>query len=79
MEGSEYLKIIESLKASLEVMKKEKQTDESEFSARYNKKLEEIVSKEEEIKTLNETLLNYKSRLDNSNNDVSLVNQKVRD
>ena len=76
--SSEYLKIIESLKASLEAMKKEKQADESEFTARYNKKLEEIVSKEEEIKTLNETLLKYKSRLENSNNDVSLVNQKVR-
>lgn len=75
--SSEYMKLIDTLKSSLETLKKQKQSDEAEFSLKYNRKLEEIVSKEEEIKSLNDALDKYKNMLDNSNNDVTIVNQKV--
>lgn len=75
--SNEYVKLIETLKTNLETLKKQKQADENEFNFRYNKKLEEIVTKEEEIKRLQEMLAQYKSNLESSSNDMGIYNERV--
>lgn len=76
--SSEYLKLIDVLKANMEAMKKQKQSDDAEFSNRYNRKLEELVTREEEIKTLTDQLNELKSNLEKSDQNFGTVNQKVK-
>lgn len=76
--SSEYLKLINVLKGNIESMKKQKQSDDAEYALRYNKKLEEIVTREEEVKSLNLTITQLRANLNKSNNNVGEVNQKVR-
>lgn len=77
--SSEYLKLIDVLKANIETMKKQKQSDDVEFAAKYNRKLEEIVSREEEIKSLNDMLAELRGNLAKSDHNYVAINQKVSD
>lgn len=76
--SSEYLKLIDVLKANIEAMKKQKQSDDVEYALKYNKKLEEIVTREEEIKSLNDMIGQLKSNLSKSSNDFGEISQKVK-
>ena len=74
----ELTQLIESLKAQLDQVNKEKMLTEKEMNKRYEKKLEEILVKEEEIKTLNEQLKRVKTDLNASHTIVANLNAKVR-
>ena len=73
----EFTQLIENLKIQLEQVNKDKVLAEKEYNKRYEKKLEEIIGKEDEIKSLNEKLKLFKSDLETSNINVFNLNKKV--
>ncbi len=74
----EFTQLIENLKIQLEQANKDKISAEKEHNKRYEKKLEEIVGKEDEIKSLNDKLILCKNDLETSNINVANLNSKVR-
>lgn len=76
--NNEYVKLIEVLKTNIESLRKQKIIDENELIQKYNKKQDELAIKEEEIKSLNEMMLDYKKKLESSSNDIKFINQKVK-
>lgn len=73
--NSEYEKFISSLKADLELMAKDKMQFEIEMNKKYNSKLEEIVTKEEEIKKLNEFIAQFKLKFQDLNENYLKLNE----
>ena len=73
----EFTQLIENLKIQLEQANKDKVLAEKEHNKRYEKKLEEIVGKEDEIKSLNDKLILCKNDLETSNINLANLNSKV--
>jgi len=73
----ELTQLIDNLKIQLDQVNKERLSSEKEMNKRYEKKLEEILVKEEEIKNLNEHLKRVKIDLDSSHTIVANLNRKV--
>lgn len=75
--NSEYEKFIASLKSDLESMTNEKKHIEIEMNKKYNSKLEEIVSKEEEITQLNTFIDELKSKFEDSNKNNFELSENI--
>ncbi len=77
--NNEYLNVINNMKVELEQLGKEKKKSENELRQKYEKKLEEIVIKDEEISMLKEKLNELQTNLDQSNKIYFELNEKVNE
>lgn len=75
--NSEYEKFIASLKSDMESMAKDKMQFEIEMNKKYNSKLEEVVTKEEEIKKLNEFIAQLQLKLQDLNENCFKLDQNI--
>ena len=77
--NNEYINVINNMKVELEQLGKEKKKSENELRQKYEKKLEEIVIKDEEISMLKEKLNQLQANLDQSNKIYFELNEKVNE
>ena len=75
--NAEYLNMINNLKNDIEQLNKEKRKSENELKQKYEKKLEEIVVKDEEIQDLKKKLDELTANLEQSNKIYFELNDKV--
>lgn len=73
----EYEKLIQSLKSDFEILDKQKLSIENELTQKYNRKLEELVAKEEEIKNLNLKIEQLNKNVEDSSRNFSELNSKI--
>jgi hypothetical protein len=74
--NNEYLNVINNMKNELELLGKEKKKSENELRQKYEKKLEEIVIKDEEISNLKNKLNELQANLEQSNKIYFELNEK---